>query len=191
MPYQPDFDQQTLEDIPKCIDNLIDALGGDSACTMRRAIVLIDIDQHPGTTQAEVLARLGGTKSSLNRDIEWLYDYGCIMRKAHGNDARLIELYSCSYAKKNLELALLWFSGSHEGLKDFLTRFIRLFNEYRPTLRDAKIVAILGSKKEGASRQEVFAELPDVAQTTYSRTLANLAALGLIDRDGQDNETGQ
>ena len=68
------------EAITLIIDHIVAALGGEPSCTLRRANILIDIDEHPGTTQSEIMERHDLNKSALNRDIEWLYDYGCILR---------------------------------------------------------------------------------------------------------------
>ena len=54
------------------LDHLVDALGGDPSCTLRRAAILTDIDEHPETTQAEIMERMNINKSAMNRDMDWL-----------------------------------------------------------------------------------------------------------------------
>lgn len=167
------------------VDHLVDALGGEPACTLRRAVILADIDENPGTTQAEIIQRLAADKSALNRDIEWLYDYGCIMRQV-GRDGREVKLQTCGYAKKNLDLALDYFNNSHKALKNFLIQYIHMFGQHRPTLRDAKIIATIGDKGS-ANRQVVFEELYNGPQTTDNRAINNLIVTGLLKKK-TDNE---
>lgn len=166
------------------INHLVDALGGDPACTLRRAVILADIDEHPGTTQAEIIQRLAADKSALNRDIEWLYDYGCIMRQ-DGKDGREIKLHACGYAKKNLDLALFYFNNSHKSLKNFLIHYIHMFGQHRPTLRDAKIIATIGDKGS-ANRQMVFEELYNGPLTTDNRAINNLIVTGLLEKKNNE-----
>ncbi|HBR69141.1 MAG TPA: MarR family transcriptional regulator, partial [Rhodospirillaceae bacterium] len=45
------------------IDHLVEALAGDPSSPLRRAIILIDIDQHSGSTQTGVMERLSIHKS--------------------------------------------------------------------------------------------------------------------------------
>lgn len=173
--------------ISAVIDHLVDALGGEPSCTLRRAVVLADIDENPGTTQTDIMKRLGIDKSSLNRDIEWLYDYGCIMRQASPEDGRVLQLHICGYAKRNLDYALDYFDFSHKSLKNFLIRFTNMFSQHKPTLRDAKIVSVLGDKKD-ASKQDILESLYNGPTTTDNRAVKNLIELGLIEKnDEQDN----
>jgi hypothetical protein len=166
------------------IDHLVDALGGDPGCTLRRAVILADIDEFPGTTQAGIIQRLAPDKSALNRDIEWLYDYGCIMRQ-DGRDGREIKLFTCGYAKKNLDLALVYFNNSHKSLKNFLITYIKLFGQHKPTLRDAKIIATIGDKGS-ANRQAVFEELYNGPLSTDNRAINNLIVTGLLEKKTSD-----
>ncbi len=166
------------------LDHLVDALGGEPACTMRRATVLVDIDEHPGTTQSEIMERLDINKSALNRDIEWLYDYGCITRRPSLTDTRSIQLRTCGYAKKNLDLALSYFDFDHKNLKIFLESFINIFGSHKPTLRDAKIVAIVG--QNGALiRQDIFENLYNGPATTDNRAINNLINFGMLQKEAE------
>src|SRR5688500_17264810 len=135
MPNSP-IEHSTETDITRIghvIDHLVDALGGEPACTLRRAVILADIDEFPGTTQAAIIHPLAADNSTLNRDIEWLYDYGCIMRQ-DSRDGREIKLHTCGYSKKNLDLALTYFNNSHKNLKNFLITYIKVFGQHKPTL---------------------------------------------------------
>lgn len=161
------------------IDHLVAALGGEPACTLRRANVFVDIDEHPGTTQAEIMERVDVHKSALNRDIEWLYDYGCITRTPGGSDGRTIQLRSCGYAKRNLELALAYFDYSHKNLQSFINGLINLFGQHKPTLRDAKIVSVIG-KNGAVTRQQIFESLYNGPTTTDNRAVNNLINFGLV-----------
>ena len=161
------------------LDHLVDALGGDPSSTLRRAVILADIDEFPGTTQAEVMDRLNLNKSAINRDIEWLHDYGCIMREPGTTDGRVIHIVTCGYSKKNLDLALDYFKKSHKNLHFFLETLINLFTEQKPTLRDAKFLVAAADIGE-TSRQDLFARGYSGAQTTNARALDNLVEQGLL-----------
>lgn len=161
------------------LDHLVEALGGDPSSPLRRAQILIDIDAHPETTQSAVMERLSLNKSTLNREIDWLYDQGCILRQASAQDGRVIHMVTCGYSKKNLTLALDYFNKSHENLQFFLETIISLFTEQKPTLRDAKFLVAAADMGE-ASRQELFARGYSGAQTTNVRALENLVEQGLL-----------
>lgn len=180
-----DITATKAEKISTIVDHLVDALGGEPGCTLRRAVILADIDQHPGTTQAGIMDRLGAHKSALNRDIEWLYDYGCIMRQP-GLDGRTIQLVIAGYSKKNLDLARDYFDGDHKSLKNFLIALINIFGEHRPTLRDAKIIAVLGDHKK-ASRQDILDHLYNGPSTTDNRALNNLIDFGFVEKNDEQN----
>lgn len=177
-----DITATTAQRIGKVIDHLVDALGGEPACPLRRALILADIDQFPGTTQSDIMDRLGIHKSALNRDIEWMYDYGCVLRQASAADAREIDLRICGYAKKNLNLALGYFDNSHTSLKNFLFRYINLFGDHKPSLRDAKIIAVVGDNPD-ISRQKIFEGFYNGPATTQNRALNQLVERGFIEKD--------
>jgi hypothetical protein len=176
------FAETDAEKTGAVIDHLVAALGGEPGCTLRRALVLVDIGQHPGTTQAGVMGRLGVNKSALNRDIEWLYDYGCLLRQPGNDDGRTLALHICGYAKKNLGYALAPFGGRHESLKNFLAGLINLFGQHKPTLRDAKIIAVIGTNG-AASRQEILGNLYNGPATTENRAVNNLISFGLVQKE--------
>ena len=164
------------------LDHLVDALGGDPSCTLRRAVILTDIDEHPETSQSEVMERLKIDKHSLNRDIQWLYDQGCVLRVSGQEDARIIHMLTCGYSKKNLGLALDYFGHSHKKLKKFLEGYISIFTDHKPTLRDAKLMVAM-AELGTASKQELLARSYDAPQTTNARALDGLIAEGLLDRN--------
>jgi DNA-binding MarR family transcriptional regulator len=181
LPFDGNVESKAMK-VGHVIDHLVDALGGEPACTLRRAVILADIDEHPGTTQAGIIQRLRADKSALNRDIEWLVDYGCLRRRP-GADGREINLFTEGYSKRHLDLALSYFNNSHNSLKNFLIRYINLFGQHRPTLRDAKIVAAVGDK-DPTNRQQVFQTLYNGPQTTDNRAINNLIDLGILERKG-------
>ena len=166
LPFDAHVESKAMK-VGHVIDHLVDALGGEPACTLR---------------QAGIIQRLGADKSALNRDIEWLYDYGCLLRQP-GRDGREVSLSICGYSKKNLDLALGYFDNSHKSLKNFLIRYINLFGQHKPTLRDAKIVAAVGDK-DPTNRQQVFQTLYNGPQTTDNRAINNLIELGILERKG-------
>lgn len=161
------------------LDHLVGALGGDPSSPLRRAQILVDIDGHPETTQSAMMERLGLTKSMVNREIEWLYDHGCILRQPSQQDGRVIQLMTCGYSKKNLDLALDYFEKTHKNLHFFLETIINLFTEQKPTLRDAKFLASVVDMGE-ATRQDLFARGYAGAQTTNIRALDSLVEQGLL-----------
>ena len=173
-----DAQDDNIVKIGYIIDHLVDALGGEPGSTVRRAVILADIDENPGTTQAGIISRLKADKSTLNRDIEWLYDYGCI-RRMPGTDGREVRLQIEGYAKKNLDFALEYFDFSHESLKNFLIHFIKLFKDHKPTLRDIKIVAAVADKTN-ASRQDLLEGLYGGATSTENRAINNLVEQGIL-----------
>lgn len=101
------------------IDHLVEALAGDPSSSLRRAMILTDIDQHPGATQTEVMQRLDIHKSAMNREIEWLFNYGCIRFQDSKDDGRAKPLEVCGYAKRALENALDYFPKAHKDLLFF------------------------------------------------------------------------
>jgi DNA-binding MarR family transcriptional regulator len=169
------------------VDHLVEALAGDPSSSLRRALILCDIDQHPGTTQAEIMERLEINKSSLNREIDWLFNYGCVMRQASQEDGREVRLEICGYSKKALVSALYYFRGNHQNLKMFLEEYIDILKQERPTLRDAKIISVLYEKKS-ASKQEVIDALYRGPSSTDNRAVNELINEGIV---ANDDETGQ
>lgn len=162
------------------LDHLVSALGGDPSTPLRRAQILIDIDAHPDTTQTEVMDRLKLGKSTMNREIEWLYDHGCVKRQAGQQDGRVIHMVTCGYSKKNLGFALNYADGSHKNLQKFLESLITMFTDPKPTLRDAKLL-VTAADLGDASRQELFSRAYQGPQTTNVRALESLVDQGLIE----------
>ncbi len=162
------------------IDHLVEALGNEPSSSLRRALVLVDIDQYPGTTQTGVMERLGINKSAITREIDWLFNYGCIMRKESKEDGRAVPLMTqYGYSKKGLDDALAYFDGSHDALKRFLEKFIKIMKMEKPTLRDAKIIAVLEETK-GATKQQVLDRLYEGAASTENRAFNELIEEGLV-----------
>ncbi len=161
------------------IDHLVDAMGGDPSSPLRRALVLVDIDEHPGTMQVDIMKRVQIDKSSLNRDVEWLYDHGCVVRQQSWDDARVTRLYTVGYTKKHLGMVLDTFERSYKNLKLFIETYITLFGSHKPTLRDAKIVAAVGEKDQ-VKKQDVLEDLYNGPLTTDTRAITLLAELGII-----------
>ncbi len=168
------------------LDHLVNALGGDPSAPLRRVQILNDIDEHPETTQSAVMDRLKIGKSTLNREIDWLYDQGCILRQPSKQDGRVIHMLTCGYSKKNLGLALDYLEKSHETLHSFVESLINLFTDPKPTLRDAKFLVAAADMGE-ASRQDLFARGYSAAQTTNVRALDNLVEQGLLVKTEDEN----
>lgn len=162
------------------IDHLVEALGNEPSSSLRRALILADIDQYPGTTQAGIMERLHIGKSALNREIDWLFNYGCIMRQESRNDGRAVTLQICGYSKNSFDEALEYFDGDHQSLKVFLEELTKLLKQEKPTLRDAKIIATLYERKN-ASKQEVIDTLYQGSASTDNRAFNHLVDEGLIE----------
>jgi DNA-binding MarR family transcriptional regulator len=167
------------------LDHLVDALGGDPSAQIRKALILLDIDENSGTSQSGVGERLGLNKVTLSRDIDWLYDHGCILRQAGAGDGRTVQLATCGYSKKNLGLALDYFGNDHKNLQIFLNGIINLFTSDKPTLRDAKLLVTAADLGE-AGRQELFSRAYAGPQTTNVRALDSLIEQGLLKRTDDD-----
>jgi DNA-binding MarR family transcriptional regulator len=161
------------------IDHLVEALGNDPSSSLRRALILTDIDQYPGTTQTGVMERLGINKSALTREIDWLFNYGCIMRQESKDDGRAVKLQTYGYSQKGMNDALSYFDNNHASLKKFLEKFIKIMKMEKPTLRDAKIIAVLEETK-GATKQQVLDRLYEGAASTENRAINDLIREGVV-----------
>ncbi len=161
------------------IDHLVEALGNDPSSSLRRALILTDIDQNPGTTQVDIMERLGLDKSTVKREVDWLFDYGCIRLQDCDQDARAKKIEIEGYSKIGLKAALDYFNSKHEFLKGFIEEFSNSLKIEKPTLRDAKIVATLYDRKE-ASKQDVIDSLYNGSASTDNRAVNKLIDEGLI-----------
>lgn len=162
------------------IDHLVEALAGDPSSSLRRALILTDIDQYPNATQTGIMERVSIHKSALNREIEWLFNYGCIRRGQSEQDAREVPLGVCGYSKRAMDDALDYFNGEHENLKIFLNGMIKTLKMDKPTLRDAKIAAFICEKGQ-ATRQEVMDSLRTKGSSTDHRALRSFVSNGMIE----------
>lgn len=162
------------------IDHLVEALGNEPSSSLRRALILTDIDQYPGTSQAGIMERLNCDKSTVKREIDWLYDYGCIRLQKCNQDGRASKIEICGYSKTGLAAALDYFDGRHDNMKAFIEGFARLLKQEKPTLRDAKIIAVLTEKKT-ATKRDVLAALYDGAPSTDNRSFNKLLEEGMIE----------
>ena len=164
------------------IDHLVEALAGDPSSNLRRAIILTMIDEKQGITQTEIMHTLKTTKSAMNREIEWLFNYGCITRHTDQKDGRAIRLEICGYSKRAIESALDYFPKSHKGLQNFLNRYIKLLKQDRPTLRDARLLATLYDRKE-IPKAKLIESLYNGPTTSDNRAYKRLVDAGIIKED--------
>lgn len=167
------------------IDHLVDCLAGEPSAPLRRVAVLIDIARHPGTSQMAVSDRQNMEKSTLNRDIDWLYNYGCITKNTSETSARESALTIVGVARTHLARAASGMKGDLNALQKLIDGYISFFGDYRATLRDAKMVTVL-SAKGPASRQDVFGHLYNGPPSTDNRTLLALIEEGFIESDGTE-----
>ena len=165
------------------IDHLVEALASEPSSSIKRAIILTYIDESPGITQTEIMKKVDISKSAMNREIEWLFNYGCIKRHSGERDGREVELETCGYSKKALAAALDYFPLKHEGLHFMLNQYINILGKKRPTLRDARIISTLYDKVD-ASKSDVISELYGGPATTDNRAYNTLVEKGIIKDDG-------
>lgn len=164
------------------IDHLVEALGKDPSSSLRRALILVDIDHYPGTTQTGIMERLNLDKSTVKREIDWLFDYGCIRLQDCNDDGRAKKIEVAGYSKKEMEGALGYFNSKHEFLKKFLEEFIIALKQEKPSLRDAKIIAALNEKGK-ATKQEIMSNLYQGPSSTDNRAFNKLLEEGKIGKD--------
>ena len=164
------------------LDYMVEALGNDASSSLRRAILLVDIDQYPGSTQSEILTRVDINKSALTREIEWLFNYGCIMLKDDNTDGRSKQIFSCGYSQKAISSALEYCDGDHDKLKFFLHNTSKTLKQERSTLRDAKIIALLYDKNE-ADKQQIVNALYNGGTATDYRALSKLVDTGIVEEN--------
>jgi len=162
------------------VDHLVEALGNDPSSSLRRAMILNDIDQNAGTTQADIMERLGLDKSTVKREIDWLFDYGCIRMQDCDKDGRSKKIEICGYSKKSLDAALGYFDGQHSFLKAFLDGMTKFLRQEKPTLRDAKIVSTLYERKNLPKREINNEDLYNGPASTNHRALIKLKEDGVI-----------
>jgi len=175
-----------VERIGPLVDGLVAALAGDPSAPLRRAQVLVDIADNAGTTMTEIMDRLDLDKSSLIRDLEWLFDHGCILRQASPRDAREVILTTCGYTKGNLE-SLLPLAGDYKNLQNFINGLMNLTGLQKPTLRDAKIMAVLATTQD-ATRQDVVSQLYDGPVSTDNRAITNLVNAGIVVTNAESSD---
>lgn len=163
------------------VDLLVAALG-EPSCPVRRALVLTDVWGHPHSSLGGVMERLDIDKSTAFRDIDWLIDRGCIVKKPNPHDAREVSLQVVGHAKSNLENALT-LAGGADYLIRILQGFMALSPERKQTLREAKILISLTTygKLDNTSLSKALYNGP---ASTDQRALQNLVEEGLIHKDG-------
>lgn len=172
------FDRKLGESIGLAIDFLVDAIG-DASCTLRRAIIMLDIDANPSTTQAAVIERLGYEKSMVSRNIEWLVDHGIVVRLACAEDARETRLQVVGVAHASIEYAIKTLKRAHAPMIALLQSLNDSFSVHKPTLRDIKILCVVTTYGK-MSRQQIRDQLYNGSLATYNRAIANLIEEGLI-----------
>ena len=163
----------------RVIDHLVEALGGDASSSIRRAMILVDIDQNPGTTQVDVMERLQIHKSAVNREVEWLFNYGCIMMQDCVQDGRVKRLQICGYSKHELDNSLVYFNGAHAVLMHFLRSMARILRQEKPTLRDAKILNVV-HERGGINKADVIRDLYNGSPSTKNRCVNDLVDAGVL-----------
>lgn len=174
-------DPRRIHMLGQIIDLLVAALG-EPSCPVRRALVLNDLWAHPNSSLNDVMERVDIDKSTAFRDIDWLIDRGCVVKKPNPDDAREVSLQVVGHAKSHLENALT-LAGGASYLTTILQGFIALSPERKQTLREAKILISLTTygKLDNTSLSKALYNGPT---STDQRALQNLVEEGLIHKDG-------
>ncbi len=180
--------ESPVEKASQVIDHLVDACGGDPSTPLRRVITFIDIARNPGTSAVAVADRTNADKSTLTRDIDWLYNYGCVTRTQSTDSGREVALTVVGFAKTHLGFAARLMGNQLETLQNFVNGYITLFQGYKATLRDAKMITV-ATAKGTATRVELFAELYNGPPTTDTRALMALIENGFLNSTEDDHGT--
>jgi DNA-binding MarR family transcriptional regulator len=165
--------------LAEVVDHIVDAVG-DPAVTLRRALIVLDIDQYPNTTQNAIGERLNLEKSVVSRNVDWLWGHGCVIRAEGRQDGRETELQTSQFTHKHLQLALRPFGNQHTALKKTLEVFIALFHKHMPSLRELKALLTVTAKGE-ASRSDILNHLYDGPPTTDQRAIRTLIEEGIVE----------
>lgn len=174
-------DQRRFQALAQIIDHLVDAMG-EPSCPVRRALVLTDLWAHPGSSLNDVMQRLDLDKSTAFRDIDWLIDRGCLIKKPNPDDAREVSLQAFGHCKTHLEAALR-LAGSAENLSSILNQLMAMSPERKQTLREAKILVTLTIYGE-IDKSNIGKALYNGPSSTDQRALQNLIDEGWIEQDG-------
>lgn len=164
--------------LTEVVDHIVDSVG-DPSITLRRALILLDIDANPGTTQNAIGDRLNLEKSVISRNVDWLWGHGCVIRSEGKFDAREHALNTSTFTHKHLQLSLRPFGNQHLALKKTLEVFIALFHKHMPSLRELKALLTVGAKGE-ASRSDILNNLYDGPATTDQRAIRTLVEEGIV-----------
>lgn len=178
----PELEKENAIKACQIIDALVDTVSEPSV-SLSRITTLIDIDQHPDTTQTEIGQRLDIEKSALARNIDWLINYGCISKHFSPQDARENRLRITAYSKSHLDKALALVNNDHKSLQNMLNSIIKGFVNHKPTLRDAKILMTVG-QHEIISKSDMVENLYNGPASTDNRAFQVLVEEGLIEKNG-------
>lgn len=173
--------QQRTYALGQVIDHLVDALG-DPGCPLRRALVLNDLWANPGSSLNDVMERLDIDKSTAFRDIDWLIDHGCVVKRPNPEDAREVALYVFGHATAHLEAAYR-LTRTPDNLANILNQLNNLSSDKKQTLREAKILISLTTYGE-IDKSSLGKVLYNGAASTEQRALQNLIDEGLVQHDG-------
>ncbi len=101
--------QETLDYFLKItwqnIANKYNQIASEFGITQSIGYLLMNIDEHEGTTVSEVAALLGLKSTSLSRMLNNLQQDGLIYRKGHLKDKRSVKLYLTDEGKEKRHLA--------------------------------------------------------------------------------------
>lgn len=87
------------------IANKYNQLASEFGITQSIGYLLINIDEHEGTTVSEVAALLGLKSTSLSRMLSNLQQDGLIYKEGHQTDKRSVKLYLTEKGKEKRHLA--------------------------------------------------------------------------------------
>lgn len=174
-------DQRRMQALGQIVDHLVDAMG-EPSCPVRRAQVLTYLWANPGSSLNDVMEKLDIDKSTAFRDIDWLIDHGCLVKKPSPTDAREVSLQVFGHALTHLEAALR-IAGSAPNLSIILSRLMSMSPDRKQTLREAKILVTLTIYGE-IDKSNLGKALYNGPVSTDQRALQNLIDEGWIEQDG-------
>lgn len=174
-------DPRRIKQLSDIIDLLVKALG-EPSCPIRRVLVLNDIWQHPGATLKDIIARLDMDKSTAFRDVDWLIDHGCVVKKIREDNKREINLFVFEKTKQVLD-TIYHLCGGPDYLASIIKGFMNMTPGRKQSLREAKILVSLTlyGKLDKHSLSEMLYDGPT---TTDQRALQNLINEGFVEQNG-------
>lgn len=111
-----------LKDVNKALHGLARTAWQEHGLARPAAIVMREVDHHPGTTVSGLSRTTGLAKSNVSRAVEALVEIGFVEKRSDPRDGRLLRLYATHEAKDHfhriLDEVLKRVSAAVSGLSD-------------------------------------------------------------------------